>query len=84
MEGGRYVVRPKVHIETDLGLLKVLVASSTSQHSSKKDDGASRQIESGNGILDNNEVNFLMAFLMSTGGMLLASYVWKAPVPSVV
>ncbi|KAL1952944.1 hypothetical protein VTO42DRAFT_3928 [Malbranchea cinnamomea] len=36
----------------------------------------SRKIASGHDILDNNDINFLMATLMSVGGMLAASYAW--------
>lgn len=50
----------------------------------KKDDKPSRLIESGLGLLDNNAVNLLMAFLMSLGGMLLAGYLWGLPVQSIL
>ena len=53
-------------------------------HDGKKDDKPSRLIESGLGLLDNNAVNLLMAFLMSLGGMLLAGYVWGVPVQSIL
>lgn len=53
-------------------------------HVVKNDAQASRRVESGLGLLDNNGVNFLMAFLMSLGGMLLAGYVWKVPLSSIV
>lgn len=53
-------------------------------HDGKKDDKPSRLIESGLGLLDNNAVNLLMAFLMSLGGMLLAGYVWGVPFQSIV
>ena len=48
----------------------------------KKSDEASRRVESGLGLLDNNTVNLLMAFLMSIGGMAAASYVWHVPLQS--
>lgn len=54
---------------------QVLITASRT-HDGKKDERASRQIESGLGFLDNNAVNVLMAFLMSLGGMLLTGYVW--------
>ena len=41
----------------------------------------SRVIESGWGVLDNNEVNFLMAVNMSAGAMLLAAAYWGVQVP---
>ena len=50
----------------------------------KKSDEPSRHIESGLGILDNNAVNLLMAFLMSVGGIVVASYVWHIPLRSMV
>ncbi|RDA92541.1 hypothetical protein CP533_4170 [Ophiocordyceps camponoti-saundersi (nom. inval.)] len=40
------------------------------------DDGPSRIVESGLDLLDNNDVNFLMASTMSIGGMALASWYW--------
>lgn len=58
------------------------MGSGASATSGKKDGGASRKVESGMGVLDNNAVNFLMAFLMSIGGILLASYVWAVPLES--
>ncbi|KAL2039981.1 hypothetical protein N7G274_007384 [Stereocaulon virgatum] len=60
---------------------KVLVSGSRVP-ANKKSDEPSRHIESGLGILDNNAVNLLMAFLMSVGGMLVASYVWHIPLRS--
>ncbi|RDW92228.1 putative transmembrane protein 19 [Coleophoma crateriformis] len=42
-----------------------------------------RVIESGSGLLDNNEVNFLMAFTMSLGAMGIASWAWGVPIQSV-
>ncbi|KAL8712938.1 MAG: hypothetical protein Q9220_002796 [cf. Caloplaca sp. 1 TL-2023] len=50
----------------------------------KKDGNGSRRIESGIAFLDNNAVNVLMAFSMSIGGMVLASYVWKLPLSSII
>lgn len=49
----------------------------------QKDHEPGRKIESGVGILDNNAVNVLMAFLMSLGGMILTSYLWNIPLLSV-
>ena len=50
----------------------------------KKSDDPSRHVENGLGILDNNEVNLLMALLMSVGGMFIASYVWHIPPQSML
>lgn len=61
----------------------MLVAESRT-HGGKNDEKASRKIESGLGLLDNNAVNVLMAFLMSVGGMLLTAYVWDVPLQSIV
>jgi len=39
----------------------------------------SRMINSGHDILDNNQINFLMASIMSGAGMLAASIAWHGP-----
>lgn len=44
----------------------------------------SRRIESGIDLLDNNAVNFLMAAIMSVGGMAVASYAWGVPLRSIL
>jgi len=43
----------------------------------------SRTVESGLGILDNNEVNFIMALTMSIGAMAIAGWVWDVPLGSI-
>lgn len=43
----------------------------------------SRVVESGSGLLDNNEVNFLMALTMSLGAMGIASWAWGVPISSI-
>ncbi|KUI74294.1 Transmembrane protein 19 [Cytospora mali] len=43
------------------------------------DEKPSRVVESGWDILDNNDVNFLMAFSMSLGSMVVASWYWGEP-----
>lgn len=51
--------------------------------SSFGDEKPSRVIESGSlGLLDNNEVNFLMALTMSLGAIVVASWVWEVPLES--
>ncbi|KAI9790011.1 MAG: hypothetical protein M1816_005625 [Peltula sp. TS41687] len=40
---------------------------------------ASRHVESGLDLLDNNAINFLMALIMSVGGMLAVAWYWKVP-----
>ncbi|KAI0378516.1 integral membrane protein DUF92-domain-containing protein [Hypomontagnella monticulosa] len=42
-----------------------------------------RIVESGWDLLDNNDVNFLMAFTMSIGAILLASWYWQVPLDSI-
>lgn len=44
----------------------------------------SRVVESGRlGLLDNNEVNFLMATLMSVGAIAIASWFWEVPLSTI-
>jgi uncharacterized membrane protein len=47
------------------------------------DGEPSRIVESGLGILDNNEVNFLMALTMSLGAMAIAGWAWDVPFRSI-
>lgn len=48
------------------------------------DEMPSRVVESGFlGLLDNNEVNFLMALTMSLGAMAIASWFWNVPFNSI-
>jgi uncharacterized membrane protein len=47
------------------------------------DGEPSRTVESGLGILDNNEVNFLMALTMSLGAMAIAGWAWDVPFRSI-
>ncbi|KAI4864438.1 integral membrane protein DUF92-domain-containing protein [Hypoxylon rubiginosum] len=42
-----------------------------------------RVAESGLDLLDNNDVNFLMAFTMSVGAMVLAGWYWGVPLESI-
>lgn len=48
------------------------------------DQRPSRVIESGWNLLDNNDVNFLMASLMSVGAMGMASWYWGVPFESIL
>jgi uncharacterized membrane protein len=49
------------------------------------DERPSRVVESGSvGLLDNNEVNFLMALTMSLGGMAVAGWFWDVPLSSIL
>ena len=58
------------------GGTRVLTSSSHS--------GNSGRILRGVDLLDNNQVNFAMALLMSVGGMLVASRIWGVPVISIL
>lgn len=49
----------------------------------EKEHHESRKLESGKDILDNNEVNLLMAGIMSVGGMVAASMYWGVPLGSI-
>lgn len=48
------------------------------------DEKPSRAVENGWDLLDNNDVNFLMAFGMSVGAMAVASWYWQIPLSSVL
>ncbi|KAF5246085.1 hypothetical protein FANTH_6992 [Fusarium anthophilum] len=52
--------------------------------SSFGDQRPSRAVENGWDLLDNNDVNFLMAVTMSVGGMAAASWYWDVPIQSVM
>lgn len=55
-------------------------------HSSgvKPNSPESRKVESGLALLDNNDVNLLMAVTMSIGGMVLAGYAWNQPLSNII
>lgn len=48
------------------------------------DEKPSRVVENGWDLLDNNDVNFLMAFTMSMGAMAAAAWYWQVPLSSVL
>ncbi|PNY25098.1 Uncharacterized protein TCAP_04965 [Tolypocladium capitatum] len=48
------------------------------------DQRPTRVVESGWDLLDNNDVNFLMASIMSIGGMAVASWYWGVPIESIM
>lgn len=54
------------------------------RRSSFGDERPSRVVENGWDLLDNNDVNFLMAFGMSVGAMAVASWYWGVPLQSVL
>ncbi|KAH8671174.1 integral membrane protein DUF92 [Xylariales sp. PMI_506] len=52
--------------------------------SSFGDNKPTRVVESGLDLLDNNDVNFLMAFIMSTGAVVIGGWYWGIPLDSVL
>ena len=48
------------------------------------DERPSRVVESGWDLLDNNDVNFMMAAMMSVGAMAIASWYWGVPFQDVM
>jgi uncharacterized membrane protein len=48
------------------------------------DEKPTRKVESGIALLDNNEVNFVMALTMSLGAMGVASWFWEVPLSSIL
>ncbi|KAI9172431.1 Protein PGR [Paramyrothecium foliicola] len=48
------------------------------------DERPSRIVENGWDLLDNNDVNFIMAVVMSVGGMAAMSWYWDIPIQSVL
>jgi uncharacterized membrane protein len=63
---------------------KSSAAKDKRRKSSFGDDRPSRVVESGWDLLDNNDVNFLMAVTMSVGAMAVGSWLWNVPVESVL
>lgn len=54
------------------------------RRSSFGDDKPSRVVESGLDLLDNNDVNFLTAFTMSTGAMAIAAWYWGVRIEDIL
>ncbi|KAH8178925.1 integral membrane protein DUF92 domain-containing protein [Sarocladium implicatum] len=48
------------------------------------DEKPSRVSVSGRDLLDNNDVNFIMAVMMSVGAMFVASWYWDVPIQSIL
>lgn len=59
-------------------------ASNPQRKPSFGDKRPSRVVESGWDLLDNNDVNFLMAVSMSVGAMAVSSWYWGIPIQSVM
>jgi uncharacterized protein (TIGR00297 family) len=51
---------------------------------SRSSQGKSGRVLRGSDLLDNNQVNFVMALLMSMGGMVVASRIWEVPLSSIL
>ena len=68
--------------DIDFNFVQVLVRS-TKTNKKNNGDAASRRIESGWDLLDNNGINVLMAFIMSVGGMVAVGYAWDVPLSSI-
>ena len=51
---------------------------------SRSNPGTSGRVLRGIDMLDNNQVNFAMALIMSIGGMVVASRIWAVPVSSIL
>ncbi len=82
---GLTVVPTKVDEDTETGE-KTYDATKRASDAGLKVEGhvvhkESRVVEAGWGVLDNNEVNFLMALNMSAGAMLVAAWYWGVEVP---
>lgn len=54
------------------------------RRSSFGDERPSRIVESGRDLLDNNDVNFLMAVTMSVGAMAAAGWYWDVPIENLL
>jgi len=79
------VVNEKVEAELDrkMGGIKPYDTNEKFRQHSYGDGEPTRVVESGLGLLDNNEVNFLMALTMSLGAMVVAGGVWGVPLESI-
>lgn len=72
-------------VDVDEELLKKKYDPKAKQRKPSFGDGKpSRVVESGLNLLDNNDVNVLMAFTMSFGAMAVAGYYWDIPMRSIL
>lgn len=87
-EGKNGVAKLPTEIEENLdkkmGGTKKYDARQKYREPSFGDEKPSRKVESGLAILDNNEVNLLMALTMSIGAMGVASWFWGIPFSSIL
>ncbi|TVY31955.1 Transmembrane protein [Lachnellula subtilissima] len=68
-----------------MGVTDKYDANKKFQQPTIRDEKSSRYVESGSvGLLDNNQVNFLMALTMSLGGMAAAGWFWNVPFSSIL
>ena len=63
---------------------KVVEASGGTKVLVSKAGGKGGRMLHGRDVLDNNQVNLLMAFLMSVGGIVIASRIWNVPLSTVL
>jgi uncharacterized membrane protein len=71
-------------LDEKMGMSKAAAESKMRRASaSVPDDKPSRVVESGFNVLDNNEVNFLMALAMTVGAMQVAGWAWGIPLSSI-
>ena len=73
--GGKVVESPTIKKSGSLRRRK----SMDGLHKKSEEQGPSRSVLSGKDILDNNQINFLMAAIMTLGGMFMASLIWHEP-----
>ena len=62
-----------------VGGKRVLIREVRVVEGKRRDGPASRKVESGRDLLDNNAVNVLMAAIMSLGGMIVVGLYWDLP-----
>ncbi|KAI0196981.1 integral membrane protein DUF92 [Astrocystis sublimbata] len=79
-EGG---VRVLTSADAKAGLVSGKESEAVADKARAKNNNPTRIVETGWDLLDNNGVNFLMAFTMSVGGMAVASWYWGIPIASV-
>ena len=71
-------------LDQKMGGMNKYDAKNQQRKASFGEEKPSRVVESGSlGLLDNNEVNFLMALTMSLGAMGIASWFWDVPFSSI-
>lgn len=86
---GKNAIPNQTGIEEDLdekmgGITDKYDAKKKFRKASFGDGHPSREVVSGFSLLDNNEVNFLMALTMSLGGMAIAGWIWDIPFQSII